>query len=150
MQINPDVFLTTEQSNGLLPDLGHDLLLADGKYPIIFTCVGEDRLFLAVCRYRNGGIEDGRAEYLLVESTYTDILQFLKSELSLHGLFTLKTIAYEIVFSAKEEPKVIPFSPIDDELGVMPAPGRYLNAQKEDLRWEINALEERIEAQNNP
>lgn len=149
MRINPDIFLTAKQSNGLLPDLGHDLLLADGKYPIIFTCIGgEGRLFLSVCRSMRGGVEDGKTEYLLVESTNKDILKFLKNELSLHGLLVRKTTAYDVIFSVGKEPKVIPFSPIDDELGVMPAPGKYLNVQEGDLRWEINALEERIATHN--
>ena len=141
MKKKNNVFLTSEESGGLLPALRYDLLLAEGPYPFLFTCTDEEErhTYLVVCHISNGE----KTEWVAAECPLEQLIGLLRDKVSIRDTFGAGSAPAYVVTRHRDGEVSVRKAEVGTLTAILPTPGCYMDAEAGEFDEEIGMLRAR-------
>ena len=126
--------------------LNVDLVLAEYQYPILFTCIDEEKnMYLATCFY----VDAEKREYLIAETSPLAVKELLMNKRTIRDSFPRSNdVAYIATFSKETDDPVIEGQRVAEiNPNYLPTEGIYMDAEDDEFSEEISIIDARIELQ---
>ena len=127
-------------------DLIVDMVLADYQYPILFTCIDEEKnMYIATCFH----VDAEKREFLIAKTEPKAVKELLTDKRTIRNVFPDKedTVYVVTVYKWSEEPMVIESRAADVNSHYFPSCGIFMDAEDDEFEDELSILDARIELQ---
>lgn len=142
MKKHERIFLSAQESGGLLPELTYDLLLGDGPYPFLFTCTAEDekRTFLVVCHTS----DVCKAEWVVAECPLERLEGLLTDRVTMRDAFGApEDEAYLVTRLRDGSAPTVKRETIRRLEAFLPTAGFYMDVEEGEFDEELGVLRAR-------
>lgn len=127
-------------------DLMVDLILADYQYPILFTCVDENKsMYIATCFH----VDAEKQEFLIANTSPETVKELLTNKRTIRNVFPDGdgTVYVATVYKLIDAPTVNESRAADVNSTYFPSNGIFMDAEDDEFEDEISILDARIEMQ---
>lgn len=111
-----------------------DKVLFESRYPIMFTCRDEQKIFLFICCL----VTSEKIKWIATKTTYDNLIMLLENKITIRDAFLNCTNEKMIICydGSNAECRVVKSEDIPVEL--LPSAGEYMDAEEEEYTEEIN------------
>ncbi|WP_312279650.1 DUF6575 domain-containing protein [Oscillibacter sp.] len=139
MNANQAVFL---QAGGGLPKLYMDLILFEGRYPMLFTCT-DDGGNLYICSQYN--VDGEKHQWVVEKTTSAKVIAMLSDRLTIREAFGEReeNVFRVIRYSGNQTPSVQEITFEEASREILPTAGAYMDSDEGEFDEEIWELRKR-------
>ena len=126
--------------------LGIFFWLAEYQYPILFTCIDEEKnMYIATCFH----VDAEKREFLIAKTEPKAVKELLTDKRTIRNVFPDKedTVYVVTVYKWSEEPMIIESRAADVNSHYFPSCGIFMDAEDDEFEDELSILDARIELQ---
>lgn len=123
-----------------------DMILVDYQYPVLFTCIDEDKnMYIATCFH----VDAEKQEFLIAKTEPEAVKELLTDKRTIRNIFPDKegTVYVVTVHKWSEEPMIVESMAADVNSHYFPSCGIFMDADDGEFDEELSILNARIKLQ---
>lgn len=132
--------------SGLFKNIKIDTILFEERYPVLFTCLEGDRVYLVIC----SEVTATKVVWICTETNYDILIQLLKDEMTIRDAFLGYTDEKKVIeyFGPNHSISINIVTENSINKKLLPTAGQYMDAEIGEFDDELKIFEKRNKSYN--